>query len=284
MGLPRRLASLAENLLVQLHPLVVLVEGDARVDELERQLVERRVDFPVRRHEVALREDLLAFLADLEVVEQHRGVRMRGAARDADPVRPRDRRADREPVDRRALALELFGLVIVYGQRERHLARHDELREQRVALAHRHAVSCDDLLEEFRALGLADLVEHAREPIRVLLLDAESAFPLRVEQIFPCLRQLLLFHGFGVVGLNEHVQARPTHSPWGRIAGAIRSAWCGDLTCCRTFSRCSDSISGPLVSTMSTVLRLARASATARCSTFSELARHTLTFTAYFFS
>src|SRR3989475_11697144 len=77
-----RLASLAENLFVQLHPLVVLIERDARVDELERQLVERRVGFPVRRHEVALREDLLAFLADLEVVEEHRGVRMRRAARD----------------------------------------------------------------------------------------------------------------------------------------------------------------------------------------------------------
>src|SRR3989449_803360 len=68
------------------------------------------------------------------------------------------------------------------------------------------------------------------------------------------------------------------------MAGAMRSAWCGDLTCCSTFSRCSDSISGPLVSTTSTVLRLARASATARCSTFSELARQTLTLTPYFFS
>src|SRR3981189_3816969 len=115
-----RLPSLAENLLVQLHPLVVLVERDARVDELQRQLVWRRVYFPFRRHEVALRENLLAFLADLEVVEEHRGVRMRGAARDADSVRPRDRRADRDPLDRRALALELFCLVIVYGQRERH--------------------------------------------------------------------------------------------------------------------------------------------------------------------
>src|SRR6266700_1618079 len=134
MRFPRRLSSLAENLLVQLHPLVVLVERDARVDKLERQLVERRVDLFARRHEVTLREDLLAFLADLEVVEEHRGVRMRGAARDADSVRPRDRRADREPVDRRALALELFGFVIVYGQSERHLARHDELSEQRMPL------------------------------------------------------------------------------------------------------------------------------------------------------
>src|SRR5260370_2719145 len=114
MRFPRRLPSLAENLFVQLHPLVVLVERNARVDELERQLVERRVDFPARRHEIALREDLLAFLADLEVVEEHRGVRMRGAARDADSVRPRDRPAAREPSDRRALALELFSLVVLY--------------------------------------------------------------------------------------------------------------------------------------------------------------------------
>src|SRR5204863_21898 len=159
-------------------------------------------------HEVALREYLLALLADLEVVEEHRGVRMRGAARDADSVRPRDRRADREPVDRRALALELFGLVIVYGQRERHLTRHDELREQRMPLAHRHAVFCDDLLEEFRAPDLADLVEKAREPVRVLLLDTEFPLPLRVEQVFPGLRQILLPHGLGVVRLHEHVQAR----------------------------------------------------------------------------
>src|SRR5258706_7223241 len=182
------LPSLAENLLVQLYPLVVFVERDARVDELQRQLVERRVDLPVRRHEVALREDLLAFLADLEVVEEHRRVRMRGAARDAHSVRPRDRRADGKPVDRRALAFELSGLVIVYGQRERHLARYDKLREQRMPLAHRYPVFCDDLLEKLRAAGLADFCEQACEPVRVLLLDAEFAFPLGVEQIFPGLR------------------------------------------------------------------------------------------------
>src|SRR2546423_15606913 len=114
MCFPRRLPTLAENLLVQLHPLVVFVERDARIDELERQLVERRVDFPARGHEVALRQDPLPLLADLEVVEEHRRVRMRGAARDADSVRPRNPRTDREPVGRRAPALELFGPVTVY--------------------------------------------------------------------------------------------------------------------------------------------------------------------------
>src|SRR5947208_4647332 len=103
MRFPRRLPSLAENLLVQLHPLVVLVERDACVDELERQLVERRVDFPARRHEVALREDLLALLADLEVVEEHSGVRMQGAARTAESCPRRDRRPDRETYQRSAL-------------------------------------------------------------------------------------------------------------------------------------------------------------------------------------
>src|SRR6266849_4758504 len=111
----RRLLPLAEDLLVQLRPLVVFVEGYARIDELERQLVERRVHLFARRHEVALRENLLAFFADLEVIKEHRRVRVRSAARNPHSVRPRDRGADREPVDRRALALELLGLVIVYG-------------------------------------------------------------------------------------------------------------------------------------------------------------------------
>src|SRR5947208_16641020 len=110
---------------------------------------------------------------------------MRGATRDADSVRPRDRRADREPVDRRALALELFGLVIVYGQRERHLARHDELREQGVPLAHRHAVFCDDLLENFPALAFAEIAEQPPEPARVLLLAADLPFPLLLAQALP---------------------------------------------------------------------------------------------------
>src|SRR5712664_500598 len=45
-----------------------------------------------------------------------------------------------------------------------------------------------------------------------------------------------------------------------------------------------DSSSGPLVSSTSTAKRLARASVTARCSTFSELVRNMLTLMPYFFS
>jgi len=40
--------------------LSVLVERHARIDELERELVERRVDLPAGGHEVALRENPLA--------------------------------------------------------------------------------------------------------------------------------------------------------------------------------------------------------------------------------
>ena len=58
----------------------------------------------------------------------------------------------------------------------------------------------------------------------------------------------------------------------------------GDFTATKTFSRCIASISGPFVSTMSTVLRLLRASVTARCSTFSLPARQVVVFRPYFFS
>jgi hypothetical protein len=56
------------------------------------------------------------------------------------------------------------------------------------------------------------------------------------------------------------------------------------LTAVRIFSRDSASSSGPLVSATSIVCLLPRASWTARCSTFSLLARQTLTLMPYFFS
>ena len=83
--------------------------------------------FAVGRHEVARQEHALALRADLELVQEHRRVRVRRARGDADAVGARDRRRDHEPVDRRALVLQLLGLVVVDGERERHLARGDEL-------------------------------------------------------------------------------------------------------------------------------------------------------------
>src|SRR5204863_9218810 len=97
-------------------------------------------------------EDLLAFFADLEVEPERGGVRMRRALGGRNAVWPRDRFADGKPLDRRALLLELLGLVVVDGQRERHLAGHHELRKQRMALAHRNAVLLHDIAKELNAL------------------------------------------------------------------------------------------------------------------------------------
>ena len=77
----------------------------------------------------------------------------------------------------------------------------------------------------------------------------------------------------------------PTHSPCGRIAGAMRSAWCGDFTACRIFSRCIDSSSGPLVSATSMVCAVgARLLHGALQHLLAEPARQTLTLMPYFFS
>ena len=76
----------------------------------------------------------------------------------------------------------------------------------------------------------------------------------------------------------------PTQWPCGCSACGIRSFRCCDFRGCKPFSRYSDSICGPLVSTTSASLRPARISVTARASTFSELARQVLSLTPYFFS
>ncbi len=89
---------------------------------------------------------------------------------------------------------------------------------------------------------------------------------------------------FVLYACTKTLRREPTHSPCGRIAGSIRSAWCGLLIACRICSRLSDSISGPLVSTTSTVWRPARASAMARLSTDSEPARQIVARMPYFFS
>ena len=76
----------------------------------------------------------------------------------------------------------------------------------------------------------------------------------------------------------------PTQWPCACSACGIRSFRCGERSGCSPFSRYSDSSCGPLVSTMSASWRPARASVTARCSTFSEFARQVLSLTPYFFS
>src|SRR6184192_4442667 len=109
-----------EQIFVKLGPLVVVVQHHLRIDQRQRDLVERRVDLTVRRHEIALGKDTLAFFADLEIIEQYCGMRMRRPPHDGDAVGSRHRRAYREPLYRRALSLELLGLVVVDREREWH--------------------------------------------------------------------------------------------------------------------------------------------------------------------
>src|ERR671924_1975834 len=101
---PKRLevdsSTRAKEIVVQVFPLVVLIDRHARVDERHRHLVQRRIDLSAGRDELALRDDRLSLRAQLEIVEEDGRVRMRGVLRHADAVRPRDGIADREPVDR----------------------------------------------------------------------------------------------------------------------------------------------------------------------------------------
>src|SRR6267142_6615902 len=98
-----------EEILVKLRPLVVIVQHDFRIDQRQRDLVERRVDLPVRRYEIAHGKNTLPLFADLEIIEQHCGMRMRRPPHDGDAAGSRHRRTYREPLDRRALSLELLG-------------------------------------------------------------------------------------------------------------------------------------------------------------------------------
>ncbi len=134
---------------------------------------------------------------------------MRRLARDTDAVGARDGVADGEPVDWRALPFQLLRLVVVDRQRQRHLARHDKLRQQRVALPRRDAVGRDDVLEDLPASRVADVGEDAGKPVGVLLLDAELPLPLRAGEILPRLRQVRFLHQLRVVRLHEDVQPRP---------------------------------------------------------------------------
>ena len=135
-------------------------------------------------------------------------MRVRGLLRHGDAVRDAHRWLDHEPVDRRALLLRLLDAVLVDRQRERYLAGGDEAREKRMAAAHRDAVRRDELSPEAHAFRLAHVGDHRREPLVVIALDRELAFPLRREQVLEAPRQLALSHLVGVVGVHEHVLQR----------------------------------------------------------------------------
>src|SRR5438874_5769334 len=153
---PRRL----EYRFVKPRPLLALVEQQRRIDDAQRRGAEGWLQLAPGGHEAALGEDALPRLADHEVVVEERGVRMRRPAREPEAVGPCNRRRDHEPVERRALALELLGGEVVHRERERHLARGDEICEQRMAAAHRDAAHRDEIAEKAQSLGLPEPRTH----------------------------------------------------------------------------------------------------------------------------
>src|SRR5438309_1851298 len=117
-----------EKLGPQAIPLLALIEGDCRVDDLVRELVERRVDREARRHAVHALEERLALAGQEKLGEEQRRMRAARMLRHANGARLAEHRRERLPVDRRTRLLERFHVVVVGVDEERNLARGDELR------------------------------------------------------------------------------------------------------------------------------------------------------------
>ena len=128
---------LHDDLVVQLRPLVALVEDLRRVDHVELHV--ERPNLHIGRREVASREQHLR-LVQHEIQEQHRGMRACRALQHPGAEEARKARRNDVPVERGAGVLQLLGLVVIERERERNLPAHHQIGEQRVALAHGHAV------------------------------------------------------------------------------------------------------------------------------------------------
>src|SRR5437773_11681834 len=91
-----------EEIFVKLGPLVVVVQQRLRIDQRQRDLVERRVYLPVRRYEIAHGKNTLPLVVDLEIIEQHLSMPMLPPPHDRDAIVSRHRRTYRELLKRRA--------------------------------------------------------------------------------------------------------------------------------------------------------------------------------------
>src|SRR5260370_37864502 len=94
---------------VELLPLSGVIENRSRIDELERALVERRLDASTDGDELALGQDVLALVTDEEIEEQHRRIRVRRVSRDPFARGPGDRRRNTDTVDTLAPTLCTLG-------------------------------------------------------------------------------------------------------------------------------------------------------------------------------
>src|SRR6185437_6789380 len=82
----------AQDLGIAGFPLRPLIEHCAGVDDTQRELVERRLDGAIGRHETARKQQPLAVLADLEFIPQERSVGMCRPRGDADTIDLHNRR------------------------------------------------------------------------------------------------------------------------------------------------------------------------------------------------
>ena len=159
-----------------------VVQPQRRVDQPERCAIERRLHVPVRGHEVARHQQPLALLADLELVEEQRRMRIPRSPHDAHAVRARDRRADDEPVDGAPLLLTARPCNCRQSARAAP-RRGDELGEERMPFTDRDAVRADDVAKQPDARRFAAKIrKHRGEPVGILGLDAEPSLPPRIPE------------------------------------------------------------------------------------------------------
>src|SRR5438045_4863508 len=124
-----------EELRPELVPLLALVEGDRRIDDLVWELVERCIDRDARGHAVHALEELLALAREQELGEQQRRMRPARMLRHADGARLAEHRRATLPLDRRPCFLQRLHVVVIGVDEERDLARGDELCAEDVAAA-----------------------------------------------------------------------------------------------------------------------------------------------------
>src|SRR5574341_569965 len=109
---------LDEQAVPELVPALLLVEHRDGVDHGVGKAIQVGLDLRADRNTPHRVEKLLAFGRKHEVDEEKRRVRMRRVASERDTLRPSDHRLDRQPVDRRAAALQRLGVAVVDGERK----------------------------------------------------------------------------------------------------------------------------------------------------------------------
>ena len=200
------LSGLGDVLVPEPAPPVPSIDDPGRIENDQLGSLDRALRPGVRRNGAVIGKQFLG-VGEHEVGEQQRRVGVRRAPGDRDSVRLRDDRVERQHRDRRLLVLQVVDLEAVDRQRQGHFAGGDHVGENDVPLALLQVLRADPAEEVERAL-LAPLMDQLGHPVDVRLLDAELAFPFRLEQVLVGFRQFLFLDQPGVVGLHEHVEPR----------------------------------------------------------------------------